>query len=476
MNKLFSRLKRSRYHRMDFADERDVFFYLLSNFLDWNSPELLSSLTSDPSHSMPPRSIPSRSGSRTFRLGPSLDYVDELSLFLPERYRDIGEDCIQFLMSLLPRLQRGLDETDISSIHEFVNSLRHSESKYSDYSYVFPFSMTSRIPSYAFTILMKIGCDLSVPDRYGRLVTDILDYISPTQWRMLLERRYDLTNPIATCDILDKMALSIYMTRDEIESRLDLLFNRELFTEVLFQSTRRDLNETMRPGIALSLLIEELWTLEFQEQYPNTLGLLLIMNNAVTRLYPEQERSDLELAFRHRFIEKNLESCYKGISTISLTEVTPWELLLDNTCRCELLYSVNVMKTAESITLTHLTTTSNGILISSRFAEWMLRTQCSKESTLEYIRTTALNAVTELSMEDSWELYIFLGKAIELETMPTNKDRALHTLMETALQWSLSLKPTLSWVDILDTARDFGLVSFPADKETLISSIRLNFG
>ena len=123
------------------------------------------------------------------------------------------------------------------------------------------------------------------------------------------------------------------------------------------------------------------------------------------------------------------------------------------------------MKTVESITLTHLTTTSNGILISPRFAEWMLRTQCSKESTLEYIRTTALNAVTELSMEDSWELYIFLGKAIELETMPTDKDRALHTLMEKALQWSLSLKPTLSWVDILDTARDFGLVfSLPIRK------------
>lgn len=438
---------------MDFVDERDVFFYLLSNFLDWNSPDLLSTLHSGI---------------------PTLDYVDDLSMCLPERYREIGEDCIQFLMSLLPHLSTGLDNTDIVSICEFVNDLSNHSQQYSDYSYVFPFSTTSGIPSYAFTILMRIGCDLSRPDRYGRYVTDILDYISPEQWMMLIERRYDLTNPLAMCNPLDKMALSIYMSRETIDDQSTLLFNREIFSEALLQSTQINTIETIRPGLALSLLIEKLWTLEFQEQYPKTLGLLLIMHNAVTRIYSED--LDLEIAFRHRFIERNLKHCYRGVQSFPLTEVTPWEVLLDNTYRCELLHSVTIMKGLEYITLTNLTTQSNGILLSSRFVEWIMQTRCSKEAVLEYIRVTALNAVTELSMDDSWDLLIFVGKAIELETMPTDKDQALHTLMETALQWSLSLTSALSWADILDTARDFGIISFPADKESLISRLRSNFG
>ena len=442
---------------MNFVDERDVFFYLLSNFLDWNSLDLLSTLNSGI---------------------PTLDYVDDLSMCLPERYREIGEDCVQFLMSLLPHLSRGLDNTDIVAIREFVSDLHSASQQYSDYSYVFPFSTTSGVPSYAFTILMRMDCDLFLPDRYGRLVTDILDYISPDQWTMLIGRRYDLTNPVAMCDILDKMALSIYVSRDEIEEKSTLLFNRDVFSEALFRSTQVDTDDIMRPGLALSLLTEKLWTLEFQEKYPNTLGLLLIMNNAVIRIYPDEssQGTDVELAFRNYFIERNLKHCYRGIQASPLTEATSWEILLDNTYRYELLHSVNIMKTVEHITQTHLITPSNGILLSSRFVEWILQTRCSKEAVLEHIRVTALNAVTELSIEDSWDLFVFVGKAIELETMPTDKDQALRILMDTALQWSLSLTSALSWADILDTARDFGIISFPADKESLISRLRLNLG
>lgn len=380
---------------MEFVDERDVFFFLLSNFLDWNSPGLLSRFESTETN---------------------FDYIDELAILLPSDFEDVGDEITGFLQQFIDRMP--LSDEDIERLQNYADSLPMDRtSPKSDFTYIFPFSRASGVSSYAFTVLLTMGCNLSIPIMSPFYapnpcsVTDILDYISTQQWRMLIRAKYDFTSPTSRLDNISRLALHLCETHDTS-------FTRDEFIDLLFHSTLR----INRPGHALSHLLKHyIHDVELAD-------LLVMMRQEIGRIYVDVPME-----------EEDPESPKQIEIPSNLDETTPWETLFT---------------------------------ISNRLGITFFPTQRDTLALLIQIRLM-LSSI-EMGDDASWNDIMKFGALLGLETISVEKNEALRQLMEYALQRSLIITPTLSWEALLRLVKVVPcgtLSSVPTTKEDLIQKI-----
>lgn len=410
----------------EFLDDRDVFIYLLSNFLDWGGPPIYSSEA-------------------------SISLVDELTFKLPSKYSELADECICLFQGLSSSFGH-FSVKQLQQLKSFYNSLPFQKDvvRYSEFAYLFPFENRE---SYGLTIFLQMGLDPSLPNREGLYLTDFMRFISINQWKLLIERRYDFTRPLHKHDALDVLVTSLILEESNKDDQLMDVLTDVDFIKVMNHSTLR----LDRPGILLEIKLKELEILEPAEDTANESAhksiessatrpgivvrkMLYDLKSVLDSLYPHSNVNNLIKLRKFQKRSHELNMCIKGLRDIkSISLETSWE---------------NIINVATAIGMIELPST--------------------KESAFQTIWIKSIDAILDLDVTFSWDYLISLGRSFDLISLSTTKSQAIQQIQEGCIIYLIKNGDCskLTWEELLKLGNDIGIVEISIDKEGVIKDIR----
>lgn len=405
----------------NFNGSRDVFTFLLANFLDW-----------------------------CYRKN-TLAYIDELILYLPPTYTEVCEESLIFFKELLVRpnpygenihghkiTYKELTPNEITRIRNFYESYDNNKNA-SVYGYLFS---SDSVESYGLTVFLQCGFDVSLVQKDGVYLSDHFSYISTHQWRKIFSLGYDATSPSYASDAIDKLAMSVHIDPDPY------VFTENEFIEILTKSSKR----AHRPGLSLEehLQIVDRETVNYK--------ILLNLYNALRRVYPDSNADELREVAYYRKTSKDIVRCTEGLTAFKEIRFPKPGKNADG-------IATETLTDPESVRWEQIVDIINCIGM-SEIPSYRL-------SAVEFIRKKVLQVILDIDVNFSWKRLMELAEVFSVKSVSSNRQQAIVDVQDHILIEFLKFDglPEKVWTRLINIANVIGVVELSVDKAVAITEI-----